>query len=155
MTSTFEGKLDDAKFHFAVVVSRTNEEFTSLLLEGALRALDEAGVDDRDIDVAWVPGSFEIPLAAKRLAETGRYGSIICLGVVLRSDTPHFDYVAGETSRGIMEAGLQTGIPVLFGVQTLNDREQAVARTLPDDSNRGFAAARAGLQMASLLKQIG
>ena len=154
MTPTFEGKVGDDLARIAAVVSRYNEEFTAKLLDGALRALDEAGVDGENVDIAWVPGAFEIPLAAKHLAESGRYDAVVCLGVVMRSDSPHFDFVAGETSRGIMDAGLQTGVPVIFGVQTVDNREQAVARTLPDDSNRGYAAARAGIQMASLLRQF-
>lgn len=154
MARTFDGEIVGEKLRIAAVVARYNEEFTSQLLDGALRALDEAGVADENIDVAWVPGAFEIPLAAKRLAQTGRYDTIICLGMVLRSDSPHFEFVAGESSRGIMEAGLQTGVPVIFGVLTVDAREQAVARTLPDNSNRGYAAARAGIEMASLLRQF-
>ncbi len=154
MARTFEGENAGEDFRIAAVVARYREEFTAKLLDGALRALDEASVDGENIDIAWVPGAFEIPIAAKRLAESGRYDAIVCLGVVMRSDSPHFDFVAGETSRGIMEAGLQTGVPTIFGVLTVDDREQAVVRTLPDDSNRGYAAARAGLQMASLLRQL-
>ena len=155
MPPTSEGTTADGGGRFAVVVSRTNEEFTSLLLEGALRALDEAGVDNRNTDVVWVPGAFEVPLVAMRQAQSGRYGAVICLGVVLRSDTPHFDYVAGEASRGIMEAGLRTGVPAIFGVLTVDNREQALVRTLSDNSNRGYMAGQAGLEMAGLMRKIG
>ena len=155
MLRTFEGTTADGNGRFAIVVSRFNEEFTSLLLDGALRALDEAGVDNEKTDVAWVPGAFEIPVVALRQAKSGRYDAVICLGVVLRSDTPHFDYVAGEASRGIMEAGLLTGVPVIFGVLTVDSREQAEIRTQPDNSNRGYLAGQAGLEMASLMRKIG
>ena len=155
MPQTFEGTTADGNGRFAIVVSRFNEEFTSLLLDGALRALDEADVDNETTDVAWVPGAFEIPVVALRQAKSGRYDAVICLGVVLRSDTPHFDYVAGEASRGIMEAGLLTGVPTIFGVLTVDNREQAEVRTLPDNSNRGYLAGQAGLEMASLMRRIG
>lgn len=155
MPRTFEGTTADGGGRFAIVVSRFNEEFTSLLLDGALRALDEAGVDNETTDVAWVPGAFEIPIAAIQQAKSGRYDAVICLGVVLRSDTPHFDYVAGEASRGIMEAGLLTGVPTIFGVLTVENREQAEVRTLPDNSNRGYLAGQAGLEMAGLMRKIG
>ena len=148
-----EGAAADGGGRFAVVVARTNEEFTSLLLEGALRALDDAGVDGKNTDVVWVPGAFEIPLVAMRRAESARYDAVICLGVVLRSDTPHFDYVAGEASRGIMEAGLRTGVPAIFGVLTVDDKEQASVRTRPDNSNRGYMAGQAGLEMAGLMRK--
>ena len=155
MPRTFEGTTADGSGRFAIVVSRFNEEFTSLLLDGALRALDEAGVDNEMTNVVWVPGAFEIPVVALRQAKSGRYDAVICLGVVLRSDTPHFDYVAGEASRGIMEAGLLTGVPAIFGVLTVDNREQAEVRTLPDNSNRGYLAGQAGLEMATLMRKIG
>ena len=155
MPRTLEGTTADGSGRFAIVVSRFNEEFTTPLLDGALRALDEAGVDNETTDVAWVPGAFEIPIAAIQQAKSGRYDAVICLGVVLRSDTPHFDYVAGEASRGIMEAGLLTGVPAIFGVLTVENREQAEVRTLPDNSNRGYLAGQAGLEMASLMRKIG
>ncbi|MCY4109996.1 MAG: 6,7-dimethyl-8-ribityllumazine synthase [Chloroflexi bacterium] len=155
MPRTLEGTTADGNGRFAIVVSRFNEEFTTPLLDGALRALDEAGVDNETTDVVWVPGAFEIPIAAIQQAKSGRYDAVICLGVVLRSDTPHFDYVAGEASRGIMEAGLLTGVPIIFGVLTVENREQAEVRTLPDNSNRGYLAGQAGLEMASLMRKIG
>lgn len=155
MPRTFEGTTTDGGGRFAIVVSRFNEEFTTLLLDGALRALDEAGVDNEMTDVVWVPGAFEIPTVALRQAKSGRYDAVICLGVVLRSDTPHFDYVAGEASRGIMEAGLLTGVPAIFGVLTVDNQEQVEVRTLPDNSNRGYMAGQAGLEMASLMRKIG
>ena len=154
MARTLEEAATDGGERFAVVVSRTNEEFTSSLLDGALRALEDAGLDGEDVDVVWVPGAFEIPLVATRQAQSGRYDAVICLGVVLRSDTPHFDYVAGEASRGIMEAGLRSGVPAIFGILTVDNREQALVRTRPDDSNRGYMAGQAGIEMAGLMRKI-
>ncbi len=154
MAPTQEEAAADGGGRFAVVVSRTNEEFTSSLLDGALRALEDAGLDGEDADVVWVPGAFEIPLVATRQAQSGRYDAVICLGVVLRSDTPHFDYVAGEASRGIMEAGLRSGVPAIFGILTVDNREQALVRTRPDDSNRGYMAGQAGIEMAGLMRKI-
>lgn len=154
MARTQEEAAADGGGRFAVVVSRTNEEFTSSLLDGALRALEDAGLDGEDADVVWVPGAFEIPLVATRQAQSGRYDAVICLGVVLRSDTPHFDYVAGEASRGIMEAGLRSGVPAIFGILTVDNREQASVRTRPDDSNRGYMAGQAGIEMAGLMRKI-
>lgn len=146
--------MDGAGMRFAAVAARYNEAYTSSLLDGALCALEESGVDRDDVDIVWVPGSFEIPLAARHQAESGRYDAVICIGVVIRSDTPHFEYVAGEASRGIMDAGLKSGVPVIFSVLTVENEAQAQARTLPDDSNRGYNAGQVGIQMASLMRKL-
>ena len=138
----------------AVVVARFNEVFTGRLLDGALKALEASGVSLAAVHVAWVPGSFEIPVVAKRQALSGKFDVVVCLGAVIRSDTPHFDYVAGEAARGIMQAGLDSGLPVIFGVLTCDKPEQAEVRTLPDETNRGYQAALIGLEMANLLKQL-
>lgn len=150
----FKGSLQGRGRRFAVVVARFNEKYTERLLEGARQALAEGGVEEADVDVLRVPGAFEIPVAARRCADSGRYAAVVCLGVVIRSDTPHFDYVAGESARGIMNVGLETGVPVIFGVQTLENEEQAEVRTQPDETNRGYQAGQVGLEMAALLGSI-
>lgn len=155
MVPELAGDRNGVGLRVAVVVARYNEQYTRALLHGALRALSECGVKVDAIDVAWVPGSFEIPVVAKRQAQSNDYDVVVCLGCVIRSDTPHFDYVAGEAARGIMEAGLQSGVPVVFGVLTLNDEEQAEVRTRPDDTNRGYQAGMVGVEMATLLKRLG
>lgn len=154
MAPVFSGDSSGKGLRFAVVVARYNEAYTSRLLDGAMRAFEECGVARDRVDVAWVPGSFEIPIVARRQALGGKYDAVVCLGAVIRSDTPHFDYVAGEAARGIMEAGLQSGVPVIFGVLTLNNEEQAKVRTLPDETNRGYQAALAGVEMATLLSRL-
>ena len=138
----------------AVVVARFNEKVTGRLLDGALKGLEASGVSPAAIQVAWVPGSFEIPVVAKRQAMSGKFDAVVCLGAVIRSDTPHFDYVAGEAARGIMQAGLDSGVPVIFGVLTLDKPEQAEVRTLPDETNRGYQAAITGVEMAKLLEML-
>jgi 6,7-dimethyl-8-ribityllumazine synthase len=154
MSPEFKSSLDGRGLSFAVVVSRFNETYTARLLEGALKALAEGDVADDGVDVIRVPGAFEIPLVARRCAGSGKYAAVICLGAVIRSDTPHFDYVAGESARGIMNAGLETDVPVIFGVMTLEDQQQAEVRTQPDETNRGYQAAQVGLEMATLLRSI-
>ena len=154
MPQTFEDNIGQTDVHVGVVVAHYNEEFTAKLLAGTLRSLDEAHIDDGNVHVVWVPGAFEIPITAQRLAEDGDHHVIVCLAVVMRSETPHFDFVAGETARGIMTAGLTTGVPIIFGVQTVDNRDQAIARTMPDNSNRGYVAGQAGLQMANLFRQF-
>ncbi len=154
MSPEFKGALDGRGLTFAVVVSRFNETYTERLLEGARQALAEGDVADDGVDVIRVPGAFEIPLVARRCAGSGKYAAVICLGAVIRSDTPHFDYVAGESARGIMNAGMEAGVPVIFGVMTLGDEQQAEVRTQPDETNRGYQAAQVGLEMATLLRSI-
>jgi len=154
MSKTFEGQLIGEGLKFAIVVSRFNEFITHKLLEGAEDALTRHGVDMANVDIAWVPGAFEIPLVAKRLATTGRYDGVICLGAVIRGATPHFNYVAAEVSKGIANAALQTGVPILFGVLTTDTIEQAIERAGTKAGNKGFDAAEAAIEMANLLRVI-
>jgi 6,7-dimethyl-8-ribityllumazine synthase len=138
----------------AVVVSRFNQALTEKLLAGAQDALAKCGVGADSVDVVWVPGSFELPLAAKRLAESGRYDAIACLGCVLRGETPHFDYVAGQAATGIGRVGLDTGVPVAFGVITADTLQQAVERAGGGSGNKGFDAVVTAVRMANLMKKI-
>ena len=154
MTPEFIGVQDGRSLRIAVIVSRFNGEYTERLLEGALKAFGETGVQERDIDMVRVPGAFELRLLAQPCADSGNYSIVLCLGVIIRSDTPHFDFVAAEAARGIMQTGLETGVPVIFGVLTLANEEQAKARTRPDDTNRGYQAALVGIEMATLLEAL-
>ena len=138
----------------AVVVSRFNQALTEKLLAGAQEALGKCGVDADSVDVVWVPGSFELPPAAKRLAESGRYDAIACLGCVLRGETPHFDYVAGQAATGIARVGLDTGVPIAFGVITADTLQQAVERAGGSSGNKGFDAVMTAVRMANLMKII-
>lgn len=147
--------LDASPFRFAVIYSRWNEELTSSLRDGALRALKEGGADDANIEVFVVPGSFELPLAAQTAAESERFDAVVALGVVIRGDTPHFDFVAGQTAAGLMQASLATGVPIAFGVVTTNTPEQAAERAVPgDDGNKGYEAARTAIEMAALVGSL-
>jgi 6,7-dimethyl-8-ribityllumazine synthase len=139
---------------FGVVISRFNEFITNRLLGGAKDALIRHGVKEDDIDVAWVPGSFEIPLVAKKLAQTGKYDAIICLGAVIRGATPHFEYIAAEAAKGIARVGLDTGLPISFGVITADTLEQAIERAGTKEGNKGFDAAVDAIEMANLIKNI-
>jgi 6,7-dimethyl-8-ribityllumazine synthase len=150
----FEGLLLGKGLKFAVVVSRFNDFITSKLLEGARDALLRHGVEQDDVDIVRVPGAFEIPLVAQRLAQTTRYDAVICLGAVIRGATPHFEYVASEVSKGIAKVGLDTGLPVIFGIITADTLEQAIERAGTKAGNRGFDAAVSAIEMASLLKSI-
>lgn len=144
----------DSDARFAIVVARFNDVVTHKLLEGALATLSENGVGDDRIDVAWVPGSFEIPLAADRLAGSGRYAAVICLGAVVQGETLHHEYINAEVSRAIMQIGLRTGVPVLFGVLTTRNMEQALERAGGNRGNKGSETALAALEMVSLLKTL-
>jgi 6,7-dimethyl-8-ribityllumazine synthase len=155
MSKLYEGMLIGKGLKFGVVVSRFNEVITSRLLEGAKDALLRHGVEEEDIDVAWTPGSLEIPLIAKKLAETKKYNAIICLGAVIRGGTPHFEYVAAEVNRGIARVSLETGLPVIQGIITADTLEQAIERAGAKEGNRGFTAATSAIEMANLLKSIG
>lgn len=137
-----------------IVASRFNEFIVEQLLEGALDALKKKGIDDRDIVIAWVPGAFELPLAAEKMAQTGKIDAVISLGTVIRGGTPHFDYVAGECARGIREASQRHGIPVAFGVLTTDTIEQALERAGPGEGNKGFDAAMAAIDTAIALEQM-
>jgi 6,7-dimethyl-8-ribityllumazine synthase len=152
--TTFEGKLNGKGMKFALVVGRFNELISSRLYEGALDCLRRHDVDDADVDVAWVPGAFEMPLVAKRLAATGGYDAVVCLGAVIRGGTPHFDYVAGEAAKGIAKVSLDTGVPVVFGVLTTDTIEQAVERAGTKAGNKGWAAASTALEMANLQRTL-
>ncbi|NUQ01011.1 MAG: 6,7-dimethyl-8-ribityllumazine synthase [Armatimonadetes bacterium] len=154
MGTTFEGALVGTGLRFGVVVARFNELIASRLLAGARDALRRHGVEDEAIDVAWVPGSFEIPLVAEKLASSGRYDAVICLGAVIRGSTPHFDYVAAEVSKGIATVSLKSGLPVIFGVLTTNTIEEAIERAGTKHGNKGVDAAVAAIEMANLLRAI-
>lgn len=149
-----EGKLLADGQRIGIVAGRFNEFITSKLLSGALDAFKRHGGDETDIDLAWVPGAFEIPLVAKKMAETGKYDAVVCLGAVIRGATPHFDMVANETVKGIANVGLQTGVPVIFGVLTTDSIEQAVERAGTKAGNKGFEAVTTAIEMINLLKQI-
>ena len=151
----FEGMLLGKGLRFGVVVSRFNEFITQKLLEGAQDALLRHGVNEADIEVAWVPGSFEIPVIAKKLAQSKKYDAVICLGTVVRGGTPHFDYIATEVTKGIAQVGLETGLPVVYGIITADTLEQAIERAGTKMGNVGFEAARNAIEMANLLKSIG
>lgn len=155
MGQRFEGKLVGTGLRFGVVVGRFNDFITSKLYEGALDGLNRHGVDLADVDTAWVPGSFEIPLVARRLAHAGRYDAVICLGAVIRGSTPHFDYVAAEVSKGVASVALQTDVPVIFGVLTTDTIEQAIERAGTKAGNKGYDAAVTAIEMANLLKAMG
>ncbi|MCL4424544.1 MAG: 6,7-dimethyl-8-ribityllumazine synthase [Firmicutes bacterium] len=154
MVRTMEGKLLGEGLRFAIVVSRFNEFITGKLLTGALDALERHGVREEDISVAWVPGAFEIPLVAGKLAKKGDFNAVICLGAVIRGATPHFEYVAAEVSKGIAQVGLQTSVPTIYGVVTADTLEQAIERAGSKAGNRGWDAAVTALEMANLLKVI-
>ncbi|MEC7842046.1 MAG: 6,7-dimethyl-8-ribityllumazine synthase [Candidatus Latescibacterota bacterium] len=154
MLKVHEGMLDAGGSHFAIVVSRFNELITSKLLAGALDCLKRHGCGEEDIEVAWVPGAFELPLVAQKLARSGRFDVVICLGAIVRSDTPHFEYVAGEAAKGIGQVGLDTGVPVTFGVITADNVEQAIERAGVRSGNRGWDAALNAIEMANLLKGL-
>lgn len=149
-----EGHLNGAGLKFAVIISRFNHFITGHLLDGAEDALKRHGVSDDDITVVWVPGAFEIPLVAKRLAQSGEYSGVICLGAVIRGATPHFDYVAAEVSKGIAAVGLDTGVPVIFGVVTTDNIEQAIERAGTKSGNKGWDAALTALELADLNRKI-
>jgi len=154
MGRLLEGKLLGKGLKFGIVVSRFNDFITRKLLEGAKDALLRHGVEEEDIDVAWVPGSFEIPLVAKQLAQTQKYNAVICLGAVIRGATPHFEYIAAEVAKGVAKVGLDSGLPVIFGVITADTLEQAVERAGTKMGNKGFEAAVYAIEMANLMKSI-
>ena len=154
MGRVLEGELLGEGLKFGIVISRFNEFITGKLLEGAMDALVRHGVSEEDVDIAWVPGAFEIPLLAKNMAGSGRYDAIICLAAVIRGATPHFEYVAAEVTKGIALVGLETRVPVLYGVITADTIEQAIERAGTKAGNRGFDAAVGAIEMANLLKKV-
>jgi 6,7-dimethyl-8-ribityllumazine synthase len=153
MPKMLEGKLNAQGMRFACVVGRFNDFISSKLLEGAVDALVRHGADPEAITAAWVPGSFEIPLMAKRLAASGDYDAVLTLGAVIRGSTPHFDYVAAEVSKGVASVGLETGVPVIFGVLTTDTIEQAIERAGTKAGNKGADAALAAVEMVDLLRK--
>ena len=155
MNKHFEGLLLGKGLRFGLVVSRFNEFITKKLLEGAQDALLRHGVNQADIEIAWAPGSFEIPLIAKKLAQSKKYDAVICLGAVVRGGTPHFEYIATEVSKGIAKVSLETGLPVIYGVIIADTLEQAIERAGTKMGNKGFEAAENAIEMANLLKSIG
>lgn len=154
MYKTYEGKLIGKDFKFGIVVSRFNEFITSKLLSGALDTLQRYNVKEEDIEILWVPGSFEIPLIAKKIAEKKKYDAIICLGAVIQGATPHFDYVSTIVSKGIAKVSMESGIPVIFGIITANNIEQAIERAGAKAGNKGSDAASGAVELVNLLKQI-
>ncbi len=150
----YEGKLLAQNFRFGIIVSRFNDFIGERLVGGALDALKRCGAREEDIDIFKVPGAFEIPLVAKKLAGGGRYDAVICLGAVIRGSTPHFDYVANEVSKGIASASMETGVPILFGVLTTDTLEQAIERAGSKAGNKGWEAAMGAIEMIGLLQQL-
>ncbi len=151
---TFEGKLDGSATSIGIVVSKFNEPVTSRLLAGATETLRQLGVDDEKLTLVHVPGAFELPLASKTLAQSQQVDAVICLGAVIRGETAHFEYISQEMSRGIGSVALETGVPIIFGVLTTSNVEQAMERAGTPERNKGADAARAAIEMISLLKQI-
>ncbi|HEY6231246.1 MAG TPA: 6,7-dimethyl-8-ribityllumazine synthase [Pyrinomonadaceae bacterium] len=153
-TVVHEGHLSGRGFRFAIVASRWNDFISSRLVEGALDALERLGADEKQVEVFKVPGAFEIPLLALRLAESEKFDAIVCVGTIIRGQTPHFEYIAGEVTRGIGEAGLQTGIPVVFGVVTADTVDQAIDRAGVKLGNKGFEAATTAVELVNLYKEV-
>ena len=154
MAKTYSGNLVGKGRKFAIVASRFNDLVTQRLVDGSLDSLGRRGVADKDIDIYRVPGSWEIPLTARRVARSGRYDAVICLGAIIRGDTPHFDYVAAEAAKGIAQASAETDLPVVFGVVTADTLEQALQRAGAKSGNKGFEAAASAVEMADLFAQI-
>lgn len=151
---THKGSFSAQGFRFAIIESRWNELLTSKLTSGAVDALERLGAKEADVEIFKVPGSFELPITAKRVAESGRFDALICVGVVIRGETPHFDYVAGEAAKGIAQAALSTNVPVLFGIVTADTVEQAINRCGVKAGNKGFDAAMSAVEIVSLLKEV-
>jgi 6,7-dimethyl-8-ribityllumazine synthase len=154
MPKTVEGKIVAKGMRFGIIASRFNDFICGRLIEGALDALVRAGADEKDIQVYKVPGAFELPLAAKKVAKSGRYDAVICLGAVIRGATPHFEYISAETTKGIAMVGLETEVPVAFGVLTTDTIEQAIERAGSKSGNKGWDAAMTAIEMVDLLRQI-
>ena len=152
--NTFEGQLVSQDIKVGIVAARFNEFITNKLLGGAIDGLTRHNVSEDDIDIAWVPGAFEIPLIAKKMADSGKYDAVICLGAVIRGATSHYDYVCNEVTKGVAQVGLTSGIPVMFGVLTTDTIEQAIERAGTKAGNKGFDAAVSAIEMVNLGKQI-
>lgn len=151
----YEGNLVSEKIKVGIVVARFNEFITSKLLGGAVDALKRENVNDDDIEVAWVPGAFEIPLIADKMAKSGKYDAVICLGAVIRGSTSHYDYVCAEVSKGVAQVSLNSGIPVMFGVLTTDNIEQAIERAGTKAGNKGFECAQGAIEMVNLIRNLG
>ncbi|MES0349240.1 MAG: 6,7-dimethyl-8-ribityllumazine synthase [Desulfobacteria bacterium] len=154
MPNVYEGKISAEGKKFGLVVSRFNDFVSDRLLAGAIDALSRHGARDEDIDIVKVPGSFEIPLMAKKMVEKEKYDAVICLGAVIRGSTPHFEYVSSEVSKGVALVGLESGVPVIFGVVTTDTLEQAIERAGAKAGNKGWAAAVAAMEMANLVESV-
>ncbi len=152
--NTLEGKLVATNMKVGIVAGRFNEFITSKLVGGAMDGLLRHDVKDEDVDIAWVPGAFEIPLVASKMAKSGKYDAVICLGAVIRGDTTHYDYVCNEVSKGIATVSLESGIPVMFGVLTTENIEQAIARAGSKGGNKGYDCALGAVEMVNLLRTI-
>ena len=152
-TVTHQGRLNAEGFRFAIIASRWNDFITARLVEGALDALDRLGAGENSVELYKVPGSFEIPLLALKVAASGKFDAVICLGTVIRGQTPHFEYIAGEVTKGIAQAGMQTGVPVLYGIVTADTLEQAIDRAGAKQGNKGFEAAMSAVELVNLYKE--
>lgn len=150
---THEGKLNAGGFRFAIVASRWNDFISSRLVDGALDALERLGAEEKNVELFRVPGSFEIPLLALKVAQSKRFDAVICLGTIIRGQTPHFDYIASEVARGISQAGMQTGVPVVFGIVTADNLDQAIERAGVKLGNKGFEAGTTAVELVNLYKQ--
>ena len=149
-----EGQLSGKGFRFAIVASRWNDFISSRLVDGALNAFESLGVAEQDVEIYKVPGAFEIPLLAQTLAASGKFAAIVCAGTIIRGQTPHFEYISGEVARGIGQAALQTGVPIVFGVITTDNKDQAIARAGVKQGNKGFEAATVAVELANLYKKV-
>ncbi len=149
-----EGQLNGKGFSFAIVASRWNDFISSRLVDGALDAFERLGVAEKDLEIYKVPGAFEIPLLAQKLASSGRFAAVVCVGTIIRGQTPHFEYIAGEVARGIGQAALQTGVPVVFGVITADNMDQAIERAGVKLGNKGFEAATTAVELANLYNNV-
>lgn len=149
-----EGQLSGQGFRFAIVASRWNDFISSRLVDGALDAFERLGVAEKDVEIYKVPGAFEIPLLAQKLAASGKFAAVACVGTIIRGQTPHFEYIAGEVARGIGQAALQTGVPVVFGVITADNKDQAIGRAGVKLGNKGFEAATTAVELANLYKAV-
>ncbi len=154
MPTVYEGALSSPPGRFALVAAKFNQEVVEKLVAGAIQGLRKHGIAEDAIDLAWVPGSFEIPLIAKRLAASGHYAAVICLGAVIRGDTDHYDHICNQAAAGVAQATLATGVPVLFGILTCETEQQALDRAGGKEGNKGFDAALAAIEMVNLIKQL-
>lgn len=154
MPNIYEGDLNGNGLKFGVVISRFNSFITTKLLDGALDSIKRHGGNLDDVDVVWIPGAFETPSVAKKLADSGRYDALICIGAVIRGATPHFDYVAGESAKGIAQVALNTGVPIIYGIITTDTIEQAIERAGTKSGNKGAEAAVTAIEMANLNRQL-